>query len=64
MIALIEIDEAQIEGLKIPFTVYALYNDSNSTKVRALYMELSAKRKEMAEIYKKIDEIKVDEALK
>ena len=62
MIALIEINEADLEGLKIPFTVYALYNDSNSKKVRALYGELSAKRKEMSEVYKKIDAIKVEEA--
>ena len=61
MIALIEINEVDIEGLDIPFTIYALYNDSNSTEVRALYMDLAAKRKEMSEIYKKIDKIKVDE---
>ena len=61
MIALIEIDEREIEGLKIPFTLYALYNNANSTKVRALYIELANKRKEMSEIYKKIDAIKGDE---
>ena len=61
MIALIEIDEQEIEGLKIPFTLYALYNDSNTTKVRALYKELADTRKQMSEIFKKIDKIKIEE---
>ena len=61
MIALIEIDEVEIEGLKIPFTLYSLYNDGNATKVRALYKELADTRKQMSEIYKKLDKIKVEE---
>lgn len=61
-IALIEINENDIEGLKIPFTIYAIYKDTSAAKIRALYKELAEKRKEIGNIYKKIDELKESES--
>jgi hypothetical protein len=54
-VVLIEVLETDVEKLNIPFTMYAVVSKKNAPKVKALYLELGAKKKEMAEIYRKID---------
>ena len=54
-LALIEIDEQDIERLNVPFTVYAIAPKPASKKLQAAYIKLAAIRKEMAEQYKVID---------
>ncbi len=53
-LVLIEIAEDDVKELKVPFTALGIYANNSSAKQKALYIERSAKIKELGEINKKI----------
>ena len=51
MIALIEINEADIENLNVGFTLYGVYNHNASAELKASYLRMADHRKGMSEEY-------------
>ena len=51
-IALVEIDEKDIEGLKCPFLLYGVYKKNASPKLKAAYLTMGELRKQMSEQHK------------
>ena len=56
-IALIEVQESDLENIKIPFTLYGIYQATASVKLKSLYLKNSDLRKQMSEVYKQIDKL-------
>ena len=54
-IALIEIAEADVEKIGVPFVLYGVYKENTNKKLKAAYLKMVDIRKEMAEQYKKIE---------
>jgi len=52
MIALIEIEEKDIENIGVPFTMYGIYKDNASKKLKAQFLLIADLRKQMSEAYK------------
>ena len=50
-IALIEVDENELERLKIPFSLYGVYNKNASKELKAAFLEMAQCRKDMSKIY-------------
>ena len=56
-IALIEVEEGNLEQINIPFTLYGVYQATASVKLKALYLKNADLRKQMSDVYKQIDEL-------
>ncbi|GAG85272.1 unnamed protein product [marine sediment metagenome] len=52
MVALIEIDEKDIQKLGVPFTLYGIYKHNASKKLKAQFLLIADLRKQMSEAYK------------
>ena len=48
-IALIEIEESELERLKIPFLLYGVYQKNASPELKAAFLEMAELRKKMAD---------------
>jgi len=60
-IALIEIDEADIEKINVGFTLYGIYKHNASHKLKAAYLMLGEGRKIMSEAHKTMKELQESE---
>ena len=60
-IALIEIDEADIEKLNVGFTLYGVYKNNASPELKAAYLMLGEGRKIMSEAHKTMKELQESE---
>ncbi len=56
-IALIEVEESELERLTIPFLLYGIYKKNASPKLKAAYLEMAQLRKDMAKQHKVIEDL-------
>ena len=56
-IALIEIDEADIEKINVGFQLYGIYKQNASPKLKAAFLMLGEGRKIMSNAHKIIEEL-------
>jgi len=54
-IALVEVNEEDIQNMGVPFVLYGIYKENASKKLKAAYLKMAAIRKEMGEQYKVIE---------
>ena len=54
-IALIEIEESELERLKIPFLLYGIYKKNASPKLKAAFLEMAQLRKDMSKQHQIIE---------
>ncbi len=60
-IALIEVDESELERIKIPFLLYGIYQKNASIKLKAAFLEMAQLRKDMAKQHQIIEALQESE---
>jgi len=60
-IALIEIEESELERLKIPFLLYGVYQKNASAELKAAFLEMAQLRKDMAKQHQLIEDLQESE---